>query len=210
MFFAEQGLPVYPTIVPNAGLTSPMSLAGTLAQGNAEFLAAATLIRPAPFDPSKEFAGISVEIESPEIFRLTLPDGSLALVAPGETTPKHATVHGLDVEGSGMRYVRVSDDLNEISGLGITHIAGIVTFDQRATSRLKRTPPDSIRVTTNTGFSLNNQWLNGQSGRVDAFTLDNQWQDVTAQCKQDAIPAQLVQEWSERNQRTLVDFRIST
>jgi trimethylamine--corrinoid protein Co-methyltransferase len=45
MFFAEQGLPVYPTIVPNAGLTSPMSLAGTLAQGNAEFLAAATLMQ---------------------------------------------------------------------------------------------------------------------------------------------------------------------
>lgn len=45
MFFAEQGLPVYPTIVPNAGLTSPMSLAGTLAQGNAEFLAAACLMQ---------------------------------------------------------------------------------------------------------------------------------------------------------------------
>lgn len=45
MYFSEQGLPVYPTIVPNAGLTSPMSLAGTLAQGNAEFLAAATLMQ---------------------------------------------------------------------------------------------------------------------------------------------------------------------
>lgn len=45
MFFVEQGLPVYPTIVPNAGLTSPMSLAGTLAQGNAEYLAAATLMQ---------------------------------------------------------------------------------------------------------------------------------------------------------------------
>lgn len=45
MFFSEQGLPVYPTIVPNAGLTSPMSLAGTLAQGNAEFLAAAMLMQ---------------------------------------------------------------------------------------------------------------------------------------------------------------------
>jgi trimethylamine--corrinoid protein Co-methyltransferase len=45
MFFAQEGLPVYPTIVPNAGLTSPMSLAGTVAQGNAEFLAAATLMQ---------------------------------------------------------------------------------------------------------------------------------------------------------------------
>ena len=45
--FSEQGLPVYPTIVPNAGLTSPMSMAGTLAQGNAEFLAAAVLMQMA-------------------------------------------------------------------------------------------------------------------------------------------------------------------
>ncbi|MBI5353667.1 MAG: trimethylamine methyltransferase family protein [Chloroflexi bacterium] len=47
MYFAREGLPVYPTIVPNAGLTSPMSMAGTLAQGNAEFLAAATLMQMA-------------------------------------------------------------------------------------------------------------------------------------------------------------------
>jgi trimethylamine---corrinoid protein Co-methyltransferase len=45
MFFAEQGLPVYPTIVPNAGLTSPMSMAGTLVQGNAEFLSALLLMQ---------------------------------------------------------------------------------------------------------------------------------------------------------------------
>ncbi len=45
MYFAKEGLPVYPTIVPNAGLTSPMSMAGTLAQGNAEFLAALMLMQ---------------------------------------------------------------------------------------------------------------------------------------------------------------------
>lgn len=45
IYCCEQKLPVYPTIVPNAGLTSPMSLAGTLAQGNAEFLAAACLMQ---------------------------------------------------------------------------------------------------------------------------------------------------------------------
>jgi trimethylamine---corrinoid protein Co-methyltransferase len=47
--YTEQCLPHHPTIVPNAGLTSPMTLAGTLAQGNAEFLACAALtqmVRP--------------------------------------------------------------------------------------------------------------------------------------------------------------------
>lgn len=45
IYFVEQGLPVYPSIVPNGGLTSPMTLAGTLVQGNAEFLAAAVLMQ---------------------------------------------------------------------------------------------------------------------------------------------------------------------
>ncbi len=45
MFFTEAGLPVYPSIVPNAGLTSPMSMAGTLVQGNAEFLAISILMQ---------------------------------------------------------------------------------------------------------------------------------------------------------------------
>ncbi len=49
MYLAKEGLPVYGTIVPNAGISGPMTLAGTLALGNAEFLALAImfqLIRP--------------------------------------------------------------------------------------------------------------------------------------------------------------------
>lgn len=47
--FSELDLPSYFSIVPNAGLTSPLTMTGTLAQCNAEFLAAAVLtqmIRP--------------------------------------------------------------------------------------------------------------------------------------------------------------------
>ncbi|HSF81278.1 MAG TPA: trimethylamine methyltransferase family protein [Anaerolineales bacterium] len=43
IFFAERDLPSYFSIVPNAGLTSPLTMSATLAQCNAEFLAAATL-----------------------------------------------------------------------------------------------------------------------------------------------------------------------
>jgi trimethylamine--corrinoid protein Co-methyltransferase len=41
MWLTDRGLPVYTTVVPNAGLTSPMTLMGTLVVGNAEFLAIA-------------------------------------------------------------------------------------------------------------------------------------------------------------------------
>ena len=49
IYFSEQDLPSYFSIVPNGGLTAPLTMVGTLAQCNAEFLAAATLtqmIRP--------------------------------------------------------------------------------------------------------------------------------------------------------------------
>ncbi len=49
IIFSEKDLPSYFSIVPNAGLTSPLTLLATLAQCNAEFLAAAVLtqmIRP--------------------------------------------------------------------------------------------------------------------------------------------------------------------
>lgn len=43
LYLCEENLPSYATLVPNAGLTSPLTLLGTLAQSNAEFLAYATL-----------------------------------------------------------------------------------------------------------------------------------------------------------------------
>jgi hypothetical protein len=171
-------------------------------------LASAALVRPAPFDPVQEFAGIKVETESPEIFHITLPDGKAAMVAPGETTPKQVTVNGLDVEGTGIRYAQATKDLNEISGLGPTRLSGVASFDEPATFRLKRFSQDDIRLTTNTGISLDQQWLGGPARGIEALRLDNQWLDVTSQCQASSIPTQLVREWSDRNQRTLVEFRI--
>lgn len=45
IYLTENQLPVYCTVAPNAGMTSPMSLAGTLALGNAEFLALGVLMQ---------------------------------------------------------------------------------------------------------------------------------------------------------------------
>jgi len=177
---------------------------------SARCLSAASLVRPTPFDPASEFAGIKVEVESPEMFRVSLPDGRSVLVAPGETMPKHAAVNGVEVEGPTIRYVQVSKDLNEISGLGLTAITGIIVFDESATFRLTRISENTIHLTTHTGLSLKNEWLGKSAPIIEVLTLDNQWLDISAQCTQSSIPRQVVQEWSERNQRTLVEFRINT
>jgi hypothetical protein len=175
----------------------------------ARCLAAASLVRPASFDPAVEFAGIKIEIETPEMFRLSLPDQGMAVVAPGETTPGHVAVNGMDVEGVRLRYVRVSQDRNEIRGLGVTHLSGIATFSEPATLHLKRVSDQTIHLTTNTGIALTNEWLKGEARCVDAKMLDKTWRDITDHCHSNSIPTQLVREWSDRNQRTLVDFRIT-
>lgn len=181
------------------------------AQANiaARCLASVSLVRPVPFDPASEFAGIRVETVSPEIFRVSLPDGRSAMVAPGETMPKQAVVNGIEVEGSRLRYVQISKDLNEICGLGLTHIAGVAAFSEPAAFRVMRSQDRTARVSTNTAFSLVDQWLGGNARKVEALTLNNLWQDVTAHCQSSSIPLHLVKEWTNRNQRTMVDFRIS-
>jgi len=45
LYLIENGFPVYGSIVPNAGMTAPMTLMGTLALGNAEFLALSVLMQ---------------------------------------------------------------------------------------------------------------------------------------------------------------------
>jgi len=175
----------------------------------ARCLAAVSLVRPQPFDPAMEFDGIKVEIESPEIFRVSLPGGRSAIVAPGETVPKRISMNGIELEGTRMRYAQMTTDLNEVCGLGITRIAEIASFSGPATFRLTRASKGAARVTTNTGISLTDQWLGGKIRCIEAGTLNHQWMDVTDQCQSGSIPLRLVQEWSDRNQRTLVDFRIN-
>jgi trimethylamine--corrinoid protein Co-methyltransferase len=45
IYFTEHGLPSYGSVVPNGGMSSPLTMLGTLTQGNAEFLAWSTLMQ---------------------------------------------------------------------------------------------------------------------------------------------------------------------
>jgi hypothetical protein len=171
-------------------------------------LGTASLLRPSSFDPEVEFRGIKVKVESPESFRVTLP-GRSAFISPGETAPKQITFNGIELEGMKFRYAQMTDDLNEICGLGITRIAGLAEFSAPATFRLRRHENGSLHVTTNAGISITDQWMQQTIRCVEAMTIDHQWIDVTKRCSSDSIPSELVQEWSERNNRKLVEFRIN-
>ena len=179
------------------------------ARVTARCLAAASLLRPAPFEPAAEFHGIHVEVEDTEIFRVTLPGDRIAVVAPGETTPKQIYMNGVELEGVRIRYAQMTADMNELCGLGVTNISGVGRFSSPAIFRLQRSSTGTVHVTTSTGLSLTNQWLREEPRCVEALGMNHRWVDITPRCQNGSIPQQVVQEWSDRNQRTLVDFRIS-
>jgi hypothetical protein len=181
----------------------------TEAQVAARCLASASLVRPQPFDPAVEFRDIRVELESFECFRVPLPDGKSAFIAPGETTPNRININGFEWEGAKLRYAQTSTDGNELSGLGITRIANLVAFSKPATFRLRLDENGTAHLTTNTGIAFTHQWLHEPVHRVEVQTLDQLWIDITMQCSNDSIPPEVVNEWSDRNQRTLVEFRIN-
>jgi len=72
LFLTQNELPAYGTIAPNAGMTAPMSLIGTLALGNSEFLALGVLIQ-------------MVRPETPSIYAVlsTIADMRTGNYAPG-------------------------------------------------------------------------------------------------------------------------------
>jgi hypothetical protein len=53
------------------------------------------------------------------------------------------------------------------------------------------------------------KWLHGNARCIEALNLDGRWQEVTDRCGWGSIPTNLVKEWSDRNQRALVTFRIT-
>ena len=72
IYFPEQNLPSYCTVVPNGGMSSPLTLLGTLVQANAEFLAYATLTQM--IHPGKELIYSTLP---------TIPDMRRGAYAPG-------------------------------------------------------------------------------------------------------------------------------
>ena len=72
IYLTERDMPCYATVAPNAGLTAPMTLPGTLVLGNAEFLAVAILKQ-------------MVKPQSPNIYAVlsTVADMRTGSYAPG-------------------------------------------------------------------------------------------------------------------------------
>jgi hypothetical protein len=99
--------------------------------------------------------------------------------------------------------------MSKICALGVTQVEGVAVCHEPGTLQLERLPDGEVRITTDAGLTLAESWLGGPMRRASVQALDGSWQDVTSQCGAGELPAALVREWSERNLRTLVEFKVS-
>jgi hypothetical protein len=171
-------------------------------------LAAASLLRPAPFDPAAELAEIVVLAKTTDSFNVTLPDGEHVFAGLGNTAPNRVQLGDHTIEGQEIRLLRIQPDARALCGLGLSQIAGVAKLAAPGTLALTRTADGTVHITTDVGVALAPAWLAGRPSRIAALTLAGEWAEVE-QLDAATIPAELVAQWARRTERTLVTFRIS-
>jgi hypothetical protein len=140
--------------------------------------------------------------------RATLPDGTLACVAVGDAVPAAMSLGRLELRGEALRFARIRPDLSKISALGVTCLDQVAACAAPGTVQLERLADGEARVTTDVGMTLAEAWLGRPMRQAYVQALDGGWQDVTSECGAYELPAALVRQWSQRNQRTLVEFKV--
>jgi hypothetical protein len=170
---------------------------------------AVSLLRPAPFDPARELEGFRIEAAPDGTFRATLPDGEEIFTALGFETPDTVGVNGVEFSGVGLRCLRATPDASRVCGLNVTRVANVAELSAPGTLHLNHGANRLARITTSAGLSLSPDWLGGTVRRAEVLTLEGKWEEVTRYCDGNTIPASLVRIWAQRNERTLIDFRVT-
>ncbi len=176
--------------------------------------AAASLLRPAPFDPDQEFAGITLDAKPGGAFHVHLPNGDQAFVSLANELPTQLDWNGQQITGQAIRYLRANHDLTHVTAIGVTNFNQIFQLDHSGTlalshSRTTALPHYRTLITTNTGFQLDPSWLQHNITHIEASELDGHWTDITNNCQPNRVPDSLVQHWSHHNERTLINFRLT-
>lgn len=184
----------------------------------ARALAAASLLRPAPFDPERELANLAVTADDSGAFEVTFADGERAFVSLANEPPTRILLSSaqrerenapIEIHGERIRCVRIRANAQSVCAIGVSHIAGICEAEAPGTFQLGWLGDGTGHVTTNIGLQVAAHWFGGNVQRVQVRTLDEAWVDVTEKCSKNMLPTALVREWAERNERTLVEFRLS-
>lgn len=167
----------------------------------------ASLLRPAPFDPTHEFADIQVTSNERGAFFVDLPNDEHVYISLANELSTQVEVGGQTVSGEAIRYVRVGP--TRIAGVGVTHFPDTCDLNTAGVFELVREAEGVVRVTTNTGVKISETLLGGTALRFEVRELDNTWTDISGQVFNNIIPGSLVRTTMKCSERMLAEFRLT-
>jgi hypothetical protein len=150
--------------------------------------------------------GFGVESPNPGEFHVTHPGGDRAFISLANQLPAEVTLDGITARGDALRCLVARANGSRITAIGAHQIAGICETEMPGTVHLERDPSGTVRVTTDTGLTLDAAWGGATGTRVHVRALDDTWVDVTDATRAGAVPHALVREWAKRNERNLIEF----
>ncbi len=172
-------------------------------------LAAVSLLRPARFDPSGQFDNLHVSSPAAGVFHLTLPDGELAYVDLRDAPANSVRLGDFLLEGTELRLARLRPDGSQLCAVNLLRAGGLLELERPATLQLRRDKDNQIDLITDAGLALAPAVLDTMPCRIQVQTTGGELIDVTGECRQAAIPDAVVQNWSGRNERSLIHFRMT-
>ena len=108
-----------------------------------------------------------------------------------------------------MRIVRLKKDRSWLCALNLQHAEGIADLETPGILELRRDASGEVKVTTNRGLAFQAAWLGGSLRKVEVWDIQGGWVDAGKGEGDFSLPGSLVREWADRNERSLVSFRIS-
>lgn len=170
-------------------------------------LVSASLLRPAAFDPAQEFAGIDVTLKGRGEYEVKLPNDERAYISLANELCTQIQIGGDTLTGDAIRFARVS--AGHVVTDGVTNFPGVFELNTAGIVELARENENTVRVLTNTGIKVSEQFLGGMSQCIQGRALDGTWVDLDGRTLNNIIPNSVVKEWTKRNERTLVEFRLT-
>jgi hypothetical protein len=172
-------------------------------------LAAVSLLRPARFDPSEQFAGIKASSPTAGVFHVSLPDGELAHIDLRDIPADCIHLGDFDLEGTELRLARLRPDGSQLCAINLMRVNGLIELEQPAIVQLRRENEGQIDLITDSGLTLASEWLKALPSCIQVQSTNGELSDVTNECQQAVFRHDFIQKWRERNERSLLHFRMT-
>ena len=140
---------------------------------------------------------------------MSLPDGELAHIDLRDIPADCIHLGDFDLEGTELRLARLRPDGSQLCAVNLMRVNGLIELEQPAIVQLRRENEGQIDLITDSGLTLASEWLKAIPSRIQVQSTNGELSDVTNECQQAVFRHDFIQKWRERNERSLLHFRMT-